>query len=126
MKFIYRHLLAVAVTLGMFAAAVPVSSAQAWTWPSGFATAFSAGGGTTGFAGMGGTPSVGGQTGSFGCGSNTPSGNGPAGGTTNQACGTVLAFIGPSVGQIASVVGPTIIGSTVLAPITVSAGPVGG
>jgi hypothetical protein len=36
----------------------------------------------------------------------------------------VLSFIGPSVGEIASVVGPTIIGSTVIGQVNVSAGPV--
>ncbi|HWE12529.1 MAG TPA: hypothetical protein VG365_03405 [Solirubrobacteraceae bacterium] len=129
MRFIRRHLLAVVVTIGAFTAAVPVSSADALTWPSGFSTAFPAGlTGAAAFAGVVSipvsTPTVGGQAGSFGCAANTPSGNGPAGGTTNQACGSVLSFIGPSVGQIATVVGPTIIGATVLAPITVSAGPV--
>jgi hypothetical protein len=129
MRFIRRHLLAVVVTIGTLAVAVPVSSADALTWPSGFSTAFPAGWtGTAAYAGVVNTPvstpTVGGQAGSFGCGSNTPSGNGPAGGNTNQACGTVLSFIGPSVGQVATVIGPTIIGATVLAPITVSAGPV--
>jgi hypothetical protein len=53
-----------------------------------------------------------------------PSGVGDAGATVNQACGVVLAFVGPSTGQIATAVGPTIIGSTVLEPITVSPAPV--
>jgi hypothetical protein len=73
-----------------------------------------------------GVNAVGGQTGSFGCGSNAPAGNGPAGGTTSQTCGSVLSFIGPSIGQIASVIGPTIIGSTVVGQVTVSSGPVAG
>ena len=60
-----------------------------------------------------------------GCvGSNAPSGVGDAGATSNQICGAVLAFVGPSTGQVATAIGPTIIGSTVLAPITVSSGPV--
>jgi hypothetical protein len=60
-----------------------------------------------------------------GCvGSNAPSGVGDAGATDNQLCGVTLAFIGPSIGQVSSAIGPTIIGSTVLAPVTVSSGPV--
>jgi hypothetical protein len=60
-----------------------------------------------------------------GCvGANAPSGVGDAGATSNQICGAVLAFVGPSTGQVATAIGPTIIGSTVLAPITVSSGPV--
>jgi hypothetical protein len=60
-----------------------------------------------------------------GCiGANAPSGIGDAGATFNQICGVALAFVGPSTGQIATATGPTIIGSTILAPITVSPGPV--
>jgi hypothetical protein len=55
---------------------------------------------------------------------NAPSGVGDAGATVNQICGVDLVSVGPSVGQVASAIGPTIIGSTVLAPITVSPGPV--
>lgn len=48
---------------------------------------------------------------------------GGSGGTADQfACGSVLAFNGPSVGSVSSVIGPTIIGSTVVAPVTVSTG----
>jgi hypothetical protein len=32
-------------------------------------------------------------------------------------------FVAPSIGQIATAIGPTIIGSTVAAPITVTPGP---
>ena len=60
-----------------------------------------------------------------GCvGSNAPSGVGDAGATVNQICGANLVFVGPSVGQVATAIGPTIIGSVVVAPITVSPGPV--
>jgi hypothetical protein len=55
---------------------------------------------------------------------NAPSGVGDAGATVNQICGVSLAFVGPSIGQMASAIGPTIIGSAVLAPVTVSPGPV--
>jgi hypothetical protein len=57
-------------------------------------------------------------------GSNAPSGVGDAGATSNQICGASLVFVGPSVGQLATAVGPTIIGSTIAAPITVTPGPV--
>jgi hypothetical protein len=56
--------------------------------------------------------------------SNAPSGVGDAGATVNQICGVVLAFVGPSTGQVATAIGPAIIGSTVVAPVTVSSGPV--
>jgi hypothetical protein len=60
-----------------------------------------------------------------GCvGPNAPSGIGDAGATENQVCGAVLAFVGPSIGQVATTIGPTIIGSVVVAPITVASGPV--
>jgi hypothetical protein len=55
----------------------------------------------------------------------SPSGIGDAGTVQNQICGAALVFTGPSIGQVASVVGPTIIGSVVNAPVTASAGPVG-
>jgi hypothetical protein len=68
----------------------------------------------------------GGQTnGPSGCvDANAPSGVGDAGATVNQICGVGLVFVGPSLGQAATAIGPTIIGSTVVAPITVSPGPV--
>lgn len=108
MKFIRRHLLALAAAMGVFAFTAPVSSATIFPWPTA----------------LPGSNSVGGQAGSFGCGSNAPAGNGPAGGTTVQSCGSVLAFVGPSIGQVANVIGPTIIGATIVSPVTVSAGPV--
>jgi hypothetical protein len=49
---------------------------------------------------------------------------GSTGGTQTQACFSLLTFIGPSIGQINSQVGPTIIGSTILGSVTVSAGSV--
>jgi hypothetical protein len=57
-------------------------------------------------------------------GSNAPSGIGDAGATVNQICGAAATFVGPSTGQLATETGPTIVGSTVVAPVTVSAGPV--
>jgi hypothetical protein len=58
-----------------------------------------------------------------GCGSNRPDTVGAAGGASPTVCGNVLAFVAPGVGQVNSQVGPTIIGSTVLAPVTLSGGP---
>jgi hypothetical protein len=36
--------------------------------------------------------------------------------------GTGLSFVGPAIGQIATVIGPTIIGPAVIGNVTVSAG----
>lgn len=44
------------------------------------------------------------------------------GATLQQACGAVLAFNGPAIGNVSSVIGPTIIGGPVLAPVTASTG----
>ena len=120
MKLIRKHVLAVAGTMSLLALAAPAAGASAFPWQSTFrstAVAFPWPGS------FGNTANIGGQAGPLGCGSNAPAGNGAAGGTTNQSCGSVLSFIGPSIGQIASVVGPTIIGSP-LATVIVSAGPV--
>jgi hypothetical protein len=54
----------------------------------------------------------------------SPSGLGDQGATSNQICGAGLVFIGPAIGQVSSVVGPTIIGGVVNAPVTASAGAV--
>jgi hypothetical protein len=57
-------------------------------------------------------------------GANAPSGIGDAGQTFNRACGAGVVFFGTSIGQIGTVVGPTIMASTVASPITSSLGPV--
>ena len=101
-----RRLLALSAAMAALAVAAPVSGASADLVPGGVAQ-----------GGQADAPS--------GCvGSNAPSGVGDAGATSNQICGAVLAFVGPSTGQVATAIGPTIIGSTVVAPITVSPGPV--
>jgi hypothetical protein len=66
------------------------------------------------------------QVGTAGClGTVRPSVGGNNGSTSVTDCGALLAFNGPQIGQISSVVGPTIIGSP-LTQVTVSAGPVTG
>ncbi|MCW3064276.1 MAG: hypothetical protein JWN32_1448 [Solirubrobacterales bacterium] len=101
-----RRLLALSAAMAALAVAAPVSGARAALVPGG-----------VGQGGQANAPS--------GCvGSNAPSGVGDAGATTNQICGAALVFVGPSAGQIATAIGPTIIGSTILAPITVTPGPV--
>jgi hypothetical protein len=48
---------------------------------------------------------------------------GPPGSSSNQVCiGAGLSFIGPAIGQIATVIGPTIIGPAFVGSINVSAG----
>jgi hypothetical protein len=117
MRSVRRHLsasptrlLPLSAVMAALAIAAPVSSARAVippiVWPDGVAQ-----------GGQANAPAL--------CvGPNAPSGVGDAGATSNQVCGTALAFVGPSIGQVATAIGPTIIGSTIAAPITVSPGPV--
>jgi hypothetical protein len=57
------------------------------------------------------------------CATTTQDGQGRTGGTATQVCsGGGLTFIGPSVGQIATVIGPTILGPGFVANSIVSAG----
>jgi hypothetical protein len=104
---IWRLSLLVAVLAAMSALAVGVPAAGASTTPTASFT----------------TPFVGWPTGSEGpgagvagpCGSATGSEvQGRPGGTENLVCGTGLIFIAPAVGQIDSVVGPTIISPAVV------------
>jgi hypothetical protein len=67
---------------------------------------------------------VGSATGVLGpCSHTTAQGQGATGSASPQAC-AVLAFVGPSVGQITSVIGPRIIGPAVIGSTVVSAGQV--
>jgi hypothetical protein len=117
-----RSLLAWSTTLAALAVAAPVSGASAAVVPAGFS---GAGAGFTSIGVPGGVAQGGQANAPSGCvGSNAPSGVGDAGATSNQLCGVTLAFVGPSIGQVSTAIGPTIIGSTVLAPVTVSSGPV--
>jgi hypothetical protein len=57
------------------------------------------------------------------CAGYSMAGQGGTAGTENKICqGSGLVFVGPSVGQIATVIGPTIIGPAVIGTTVVSAG----
>ena len=108
----FNRLLSAAVATGVVALAGPVSGASALTLP------------TLMLPPLAGNAIGGNQIGSAGCvGTNRPSVGGNNGSTSAQTCGAILSFSGPQIGQIAAVIGPTIIGSP-LANVVVSAGPV--
>jgi hypothetical protein len=135
--------LSLAVAAGALALAGPIAGAGAYTMPAASALSTSSTlpitstlpvyslptAGLTGLGGLGGlgANAVGGnQIGQAGCvGTNRPSVGGNNGSTSAQSCGAVLNFSGPQIGQIASVIGPTIIGSP-NSYVVVSAGPVTG
>jgi hypothetical protein len=126
-----RLLGAMAVATGALALAAPVSGASAAVLPT--ALPLPTAGlpipaalptlPVGGLGGLGGINALGGSTnGTAGCvGTNRPSVGGNNGSTSAQTCGAVLSFSGPQIGQIAAVIGPTIIGSQV-AQVVVSAG----
>jgi hypothetical protein len=102
----------VAGVTSVLALAVPLSSASAQVVPPGAGSNVQpgAGIGAAGCSGVNGPAQVGGPN-SFG----------------NGVCGAVnISFIGPQIGQVASAMGPTIIGAApvILAPIAVSNGSV--
>jgi hypothetical protein len=120
--------LAIVLAVGAVAVAAPVSEASAAVSP--FGSFFGAGFAPVGIASWG---AYGPMTGAFvmgpqnavsnsGCGQNRPAVVGGTGSVEQIACGSVLAFIGPAIGQINTQIGPTIIGSTVLAPIVMTGG----
>jgi hypothetical protein len=110
MRSIRHRLVAVAATAGALAVAAPACAASAQITPIGFPAGGGMGLGPS--QGCANVPVVGsaGQIGAAG------------GSSQQQACGDVLAFNGPSIGNVSSVIGPTIIGATVLAPVTASTG----
>jgi hypothetical protein len=130
-----RRRLAAAAVLGVLALAAPISGANAAIPP------FPAWGGAAGLnafpvplpsvpiaqqGAVGGTvisQPIDGTIPITGCGSNRPETVGAAGGASPTVCGNLLSFVAPGIGQVNSQVGPTIIGGTVLASVTVSGGP---
>jgi hypothetical protein len=122
MRSIRRQCLRAVLAMGavVLALAAPAPGASAAISPA-FGDPFALSGVPLGDSALGGM-----QVGSAGCvGPNRPSVGGNAGSTSVQDCGALLSFAGPQIGQIATVIGPTIIGSP-LAQVTVSAGPVTG
>jgi hypothetical protein len=117
-----RLLAVVVVAASAAAIAAPVSGASTLTAPRfplppvfSFPLVWPSGGGIA----VGGN-----QIGSAGCvGTNRPSVGGNNGSTSAQTCGAILSFVGPQIGQIASVVGPTLINSP-NSVVIVSNGPV--
>jgi hypothetical protein len=101
-KSIRRRLVALAAATAAVALAAPVAGASAQLLPFSFW-----------FPTAGSNAVIGGnQIGSAGCvGTNRPSVGGNTGSTSAQTCGAILAFVGPQIGQISSVIGPTVIGS---------------
>jgi hypothetical protein len=98
------------------ALAAPVSGASAAIVPPFDLPILPTGGGVSAIGGN--------QIGSAGCvGTNRPSFGGNAGSTSAQTCGAILSFSGPQIGQISSVIGPTIIGSPAV-QVNESAGPI--
>jgi hypothetical protein len=100
---------ALAVTVALAASAPAASASTPFTAPA-LGVPGAAAAGLAGFAGP--------------CSTISPhSGQGATAGTTAQVCqGTGLSFVGPAVGQIATVIGPTIIGPAVVGSVVVSAG----
>ncbi|MDX6425983.1 MAG: hypothetical protein QOD52_1388 [Gaiellaceae bacterium] len=128
-----KRLLCVAAATAAVAVAAPLASADSLpftfpAWPTaGGIPAWPTTGGFPAWPATGGIGAIGvggNQIGSAGCvGTNRPSVGGNNGSTSAQTCGALLSFIGPQIGQIASVMGPTVIGSPG-AVVIVSAGPI--
>jgi hypothetical protein len=113
-----RAFFAVTAATAALAVGAPVAGAATfpnWTAPS----VISSGTAGLNLPGGGDTATAGGA-----CGTPTGGeGQGGTGGTAAQAClGAGLSFIGPAIGQIATVIGPTIIGPAVVGTSIVSAG----
>jgi hypothetical protein len=119
MRSISRRLLALAVATGAVALGAPVSGASAATFPP-FTFPLPATGALPLSGGLAGVNTAGT---SAGCaGTNRPSIGGNTGSTSAQTCSAVLLFNGPQIGNLSSVMGPTIIGSTIIGQVNVSNG----
>jgi hypothetical protein len=121
-------ILAALATLAVLAGAAPAANASAWPSyklpsysPASFSPSYSPRYSPIPSFGGAGLPSFGG--GGSPCGTSAGhDGQGGTAGTQTIVCmGSGLVFIGPSTGQIANVIGPTIIGSNV-GTVVVSAG----
>ena len=114
MNFNSRAIAAALAASAVFAVSAPAGSARADGFPS---FPF------PGVPGLGG-PSLAAGGGELAgpCATTSQEGQGPTGGTASQVCGSTLTFIGPSIGQIASVIGPTIIGPAAIGNVVVSGG----
>jgi hypothetical protein len=118
MRALLRRPLALAVATGAVALAAPIAGASAAILPP-VGLPFS----TVGFPLAGGASGVNTFGTSAGCaGTNRPSVGGNTGSTSAQTCSALLVFNGPQIGQISSVMGPTIIGSTITGQVNVSGG----
>jgi hypothetical protein len=146
MKMSIRMALAALAAFTALAVGGPVLSASAASFPGFALPGYSGSFGTPFFGGLpsGGLPSGGLGSGGLGsgglpfggnttgnnigvpgaCSTASPfDGQGRVGGINNQVCmGAGLSFVGPAIGQVASVIGPTIIGPAVVGISVVSAG----
>jgi hypothetical protein len=109
MKTVRRSLGALAVSACALAATAPVSDAQTAVLP--FALPAFPAGAVLGGNQISSTPCV--KT-------NRPAVGATNGSSSHDSCGLLLSFGAPQIGQIATVIGPTIIGGTVSTPITTS------
>jgi hypothetical protein len=107
-----KRLAAAIAAIGVLATAAPGASAAITGFP--------------GFPGVAplGLPAAGNAAGALGnCSRSSAEGQAGTGTISNQVCqGGGLSFVGPAVGQVASVIGPTIIGPTSIGSVVVSAG----
>jgi hypothetical protein len=117
-KFIVPALTAV-LTLGVAAPAASPSTPVAPTVPSAFPLQGTPWFTSAPLASAGGVSSISGPCGT----SSGQEGQGATAGTASSVCsGAGLTFIGPAIGQVATVIGPTIIGPAVVGNLVVSAG----
>jgi hypothetical protein len=123
---IRRPCVAALAAIAALAVGTPVASAI--TFPTALPSlgAVPLGAGWNG-AGTGALPIAAGGNGALAAGAcdtnRVTEGQGGTAGTQNQVCqGSGLSFIGPSIGQIANVMGPTIVGPAVIGTLIVSAG----
>jgi hypothetical protein len=110
MRTVRRCLGALAVTACALAATAPVSDARPAVLPP-FALPALPPGAVLGGNQIASAPCV---------GTNRPAVGASVGSTSHSSCGQLLSFSAPQIGQIATVIGPTIIGGTVATPLTVS------